>query len=61
METTKEERAVWLRLGRMRQAKRVSALCRDVDALEAALREIHDEGCLDCEKALPCKARAVLG
>jgi hypothetical protein len=52
LETTKEERAVWLRQGRMPQANRVSALCRDVDALEAALRgflPLHqDGGCWYC-------------
>jgi hypothetical protein len=37
----------------------VSRLITHLEAALEALEEAHED-CLDCEKALPCKARAVL-
>jgi hypothetical protein len=63
LETTKEQRKRWLKdaaKGIYLAPRSAAEVCRDVDTLVVALREVHDEGCLDCEKALPCKAGAVL-
>lgn len=61
LETTSGQRAVWSRQVRMPQAKRVNALCRDVDTLLAALEGVMG-GCVTGSHAgkdlLSCRACA---